>query len=396
MGLGLYLHGDCDRQRDALLEEIREHVRQTHSEILLSSRIGLNEAGHRALWLSLHPAEEEVELSALGLSRLVASARTSGAGPGYHAFVCDLLDELGKKFSVRWQGIDPTGETGDETGYFHDRDRAKLEAEMRGWLRGVAQTLAGSDLVGVAMSMPVDAPVYEVPGVVTALGPRDCAWWKRVADDDAAAREFFAWWEPGTGAGYYLGRAMCRMWCDVCWREPRTDEEREVHEEVLELLRRAHELEPQRPLPVSAWAELLALRSEATPEGLVDAGTGTIGYRRGSMLAHPFPGATIRIPGPFSTAYDKKGNWSAWEDGRTVWASLVTATKLKEGGAVPQDEPEPRHETTEEDGDVMHKVFGKRVRRDGEMMRALFVSIVFTSKQHVEWAKETYRSAVLE
>lgn len=400
MGLGLYLYGDCEKPRDALLEDIAEAVRKTRETALIYSHIAVNDEGHRACALSFHPAEEDVELTMVGPTKLLVSARTSGAGPGYHAFLCELLDEVGKQFAIRWQPPDPTGETGDETGYFHTRVRPLLEAEMRNWLRAVARSLRtalAEGSTGIAISMPADGPDYEASGVVTALGPRDAAYWSAIETDDAAAERFFAWWEPGTGAGYLLGRALCRMWCDVRWREPRKPDEKRVHDEVLELLARAWALDPKRPYPFAEWQELLDLRHENLPAGAptTDAEP-AIGYRRGMLVARPFPGAAIRIPGAFSEAFDKRGNWSAWEDGRTVWVSLLSATQRQATKTAPVDQPEPTYVRFEEDGEPMHKVHGKRVLHEGDALRVLFVTVVFASSKHLDWANETYRSARLQ
>ena len=380
MGLGLYLYGDVTRPRDALLEELRAFAREAHGGVVLGSRIGEGDGGHRTLWLSLHPAEEDVELRALGSGKLLASARTSGAGPGYHAFVCELLDQVAERFNVSWQGIDPTSETGDETGWFHHRDRPRLEAEMRGWLRGVATSLcarAGDGWEGIAVSMPAGAPLYDVPGAATALGPRDAAFWRRVAEDDAAAEQFFPWWEPGTGAGYLLGRALCRMWSDVYWREPLNDVETRVHADVLDTLERGFALDPARAWPLAEWAELAQYNSRPLPAGASSAaGTPpTIGYRRGTLVTQPFPGVSVRLPGSFSEGYDKRG-WSAWGEGRTVWLSLLAANK-RPGVTVPVDQPEPTRDETEEGGARVHRLRGKREEESGDEVRVLMVTIVF-------------------
>lgn len=397
MGLGLYLFGDCTKPRDALLEEISAFVREQHGDVLLRRHIDLNADGQRTLWLSLHPAEEDVELRAVGPRKLLASARTSGAGPGYHAFVCELLDQVREKFAVQWQSVDATGDTGDETGYFHDRDRAELEKQMRGWIRGVAKSLLSQDTTtwtGIAISMPATGPTYDVEGVATALGPRDAAFWQRAAEDDATAEQFFSWWEPGTGAGYLLGRALCRMWADVRWREAANDKEEDLHDEVIDLLQRGYALDAQRAWPFAEWAELLELRGngEELPEGVRTQAEPSIGYRRGALIAEPFPGARVRIPGSFSELFDKRGSWSAYEDGRTVWVSLLTAKKKTDKPTKPAAETEAKLEEIEENGEKLYRVTGKRVVVSGDEMRMLIVSVVFVEKKDSEWAMETYRS----
>ncbi len=398
MGLGLYLFGDCLKPRDALLEEMVVAAREAHPDVVLGKLIEFNEQGHRALWLTLHPAEEPLELSVTGSGRVLASARTSAAGPGYHAFVCELLDLFAKEFSIRWEGVDPTGQTGDDTGYFHHRDRARLESEMRGWLRAIGRSLSATEPVtwsGVAVSMPASGPQFEADGVVTPLGPRDAAYWKQLETDDEAARQFFPWWEPGTGPGYLLGRALCRMWTDVRWKVPETDPERATHAEVLVLLQHAYEREPARAFPFAEWAELLAFRGEALPKGAPEPSSApSIGYRRREVVAKPFTGVAIRVPGAFSESYDKRGSWSAWEEGRTVWLSLLAG---KRGGkAPPVDQPEPTVEHTSEDGEAMHRVHGKRVVVTETEVRALMVSVVFTKAEHEAWAREVWASVRFE
>jgi len=395
MGLGLYLFGDCTKQRDALLEDMAAAAREKYPDVVLGRLIEFNERGHRAMWLSLHPAEEPLELSVTGSGRVLASARTSGAGPGYHAFVCELLDLFAQEFSIRWQPIDPTGQTGDDTGYFHHRDRARLEGEMRDWLRAIARSLSGTLLTGVAISMPATGPQYEADGVVTPLGPRDAEYWKQVETDDEAARRFFPWWEPGTGPDYLLGRALCRMWTDVRWKAPSTDAERATHAEVLVLLSHAFEKDPARGYPLAEWAELLSYRGETLPASAPQPSEPPrIGYRRRDVVAKPFPGASVRVPGAFSEAFDKRGSWSAWEEGRTVWLSVLTG---KRGAKPPPpDQPAPVVEHVEEDGETMRRVHGKRVVVSDVEVRALMVSVVFTKAEHEQWAREVYAGVRFE
>jgi hypothetical protein len=397
MGLGLFLYGDTAKPRDALLEQAAAWVHETHRGLLRSSHVGEGEDGHRTLWLALHPAEEPLELKAIGRDKVLALARTSGAGPGYHAFVCELLDAMSQQLSIRWQGPDPTGETGDETGFFHQRDRSKLEAEMRGWVRAVARSLTQGDIEGwqgIAISLPVSAPQYDIEGAATALGPRSGAFFRQLADDDAQAQRFFSWWEPGFGAEYLLGRALCRMWADVRWRKPVNDAERAVHDEVLDLLARAFAVDPSRDYPFAEWGELLALRGETLPAPAAArvSGTPTIGYRRGSLIMKPFPGASIRIPGCFSEKVDPRGSWIAWDDGRTIWLSLLAGKARAAAGATPLDESEPMRDQVTENGRQVHRVQGKRVSTTADEVRVLLVSILFTDEAQADWAFDTWRS----
>ncbi|MBK7861064.1 MAG: hypothetical protein IPJ65_21140 [Archangiaceae bacterium] len=396
MGLGLYLHGAALEPRDALLEQMESYVEKNHAGVLRGSRVGENDRGHRALWLSLHPAEEDVELSVMGKKKVIAAARTSGAGPGYHAFVCDLLDELAEHHALRWQAVDPTDETGDETGYFHHRDRKKLETEMVGWLRAVARSLASGPedaWKDLAISMPASVPTFEVLGAATALGPRDLTFWKRVIDDEKVARGFFPWWEPGTGAGYLLGRALCLMWSDVRWRVSTNDAERKVHDEVLAALEEAWALDRERPYPFAEWAELLRMRGDWLPDDAAEREQGepSIGYRRGHLRARPFPGASVRIPGSFSEKVDPRRGWCAFGNGRTVWVSLQSGLR-RSGVKLPEDQPEPKCDELDEGGMRVHRVMGKRVFVEGDEVRTLAVSILFTEPHDSSWALETWHS----
>ena len=56
--------------------------------------------------MSLHPAAEEMEITATGQGRTAATAKTSTVGPGYHIYLCDLLKTLGDAVGIDWDGPD--------------------------------------------------------------------------------------------------------------------------------------------------------------------------------------------------------------------------------------------------------------------------------------------------
>src|SRR5262249_55495651 len=54
------------------------------------------------LYCRLHPAAEDLEISVTDSAEFTASANTSTVGPGYHIFVCEMLQRLGKSFKATW------------------------------------------------------------------------------------------------------------------------------------------------------------------------------------------------------------------------------------------------------------------------------------------------------
>ena len=68
------------------------------------------------LEINLYPGEEPAILTLEG-ERLTLSEKTSSAGPGYHAWLIDLVDAVSAKLKLEWQWSHPEGDTGDETGF---------------------------------------------------------------------------------------------------------------------------------------------------------------------------------------------------------------------------------------------------------------------------------------
>ncbi len=60
--------------------------------------------GKETMLVGLHPAEEEVGFY-VDQGYLVCAAKTSSAGPGYHAFVIEMLDELENGVTSSGTGI---------------------------------------------------------------------------------------------------------------------------------------------------------------------------------------------------------------------------------------------------------------------------------------------------
>ena len=119
------------------LRRVERWVREAAEEMLESSRTVEGPRGP-ILFLSLHPAAEEVAIVAAGQGRVVVLANTSMVGPGYHRYLCDLLHALAGEVAH---------EGGGGVGGVHldvlvvEGAGAKLGAELLSL--GVAQALGG-------------------------------------------------------------------------------------------------------------------------------------------------------------------------------------------------------------------------------------------------------------
>lgn len=264
-------------------------------------------------WLvaRLHPIAEDVRLGALPGGEVLAQAKTSPVGPGYHIYMCETLRRLGTALRIEWDRAASL----DDSGYLQDGQAAAVERTMQVWIADVSRRVLflppGSG--AVALSMPSDTVFHAEAHVLTPLGPRDTEWLRKVAADELSARDFFAWWSGEVGPEMMRARALCLMWTDVRWHPPASDEEREVLVTVSRWLERAHRLDISLDYPWREWAEVLrALGQDKGPlfdmierrAARVPEGTPLVGYRRGPVSLQLPAGWRVTVPGSFSLAVD--------------------------------------------------------------------------------------------
>ena len=126
LGVGFQLLAKLERpltSPDDFLRELQGAVGDYASDLAPSTRIAFSE-DKPTLFCQLHPAAEELELSLVDLDHLVASAKTSTVGPGYHIFVCDMVRKLGERFRLAWVTDDE--EYFDEAGYFFSGNQERV------------------------------------------------------------------------------------------------------------------------------------------------------------------------------------------------------------------------------------------------------------------------------
>jgi len=292
------------------LATIEQHVDNKYGEMVVRS--ARDESQYS---VQLHPAGEDVEF-ALDAGEVVVSAKTSTVGPGYHAFLCELLHEL----PFEWRAGE---DEGDETGYFETRDREALEGEMLAWLGGLANMLAervAEGDTGFMISLPIDTVFEYDAAIATPTGPRDVQWIETVRSEPRNGIDLFPWWQPGLGADYYRGRALTLMWTEVRWREPLDEDESDLLEAIDDHLAAARGLDPSIDLPWAEWAEIARFLDYDDPTN-GRGGTPTIGYRRRPVRVSLTGGWTVQVPGEMAASFDKEGTWSAHVPGRTIWMS---------------------------------------------------------------------------
>jgi hypothetical protein len=307
---------------------------------VLEARVVRDGEDKPVLLVASHPAAPPAEVRLGAAGRLRVSARTSPAGPGYHAHLCGLLQQFAAEFDIDWQADD----THDPTGYFTAADRPACERAFDRWLQAAcAKVLAAPPPAAVGLP---DRHGFPGPGeVLTPLGPRPRSWLAATAADPAPSRGFFPWWHPGTDAAFYRNRALCRLWSDFPWRPPLTEAEGEMTDQIANDLATAYKLDPAGDLPWREWLEVLAaiegdeeghtvtpadeeLRERVAHRAFEGGADGPpIGYRRGPVRAAIGCGWSIVVPGDFAREWGEPRTWTGWNADRTVWFHTVAYTK---------------------------------------------------------------------
>lgn len=376
-----------------------------------------------------------------GEEGIAVEVRTSHAGPGYHEHVCELLDRLGKEFGLTWEvprneeGEIEDDDSGDETGFFWDRDRGKLETAMLRWLRATCQSildtvsLAAADDINaedstVSVCMPMDT-AFLAPGLVhTPLGPREKAWVQAVASGKNDGRDFFAWWERGTTPRVKLLRALTILWSDLRWRPAQSELEDMLHHEVHALLEEAYREEPSLPFPCREWQELLSfgsvsdisqtLRLEIEHNAAKEAKANArplIGYRRG-QVRRMLSGFSFVLPGSFGEEIEDDQTWLAFDTGRTIRMSNFTVEGTDGGPPPTANEVAKGGPDFEGEADAVPHLVSETISRRGAIRQVTeddtsytslnglvagkgcvaLVQITFDDPQDQSWAIELWKS----
>lgn len=339
MAVGLALAGTPVSDRRMKLADARDWLSraavwfESAGDAVLETRPARDAEDHPLLHVHFHPVAEPAILRIGGSGKIAVHARTSPAGPGYHAHLCELLKDFAEDFDFAWNDPPPDRDPGH---YFALGDVAKLERHFLHWLASECANVLRMAMPGDALAVGLPRPVrFLHPGpVLTPLGPRPLEWLKAVATDPSLGRDFFPWWSAELDSDFYRLRAMTDLWLAFPWRSPLTESEGELVDQIAADLANAHEANPKADLPWSAWADVVDVLERdagkftvepvpATLAKLIQSrakGPSSIGYRRGSVVATFSGGWHLRIPGRLAVKRDDDGRtWTAWDETITVW-----------------------------------------------------------------------------
>lgn len=322
---------------DRLVADMQAWVEREYGPVIRSARV-TSRGPCTELRLDLHPAAEAMTIDVDEAGSVTAVADTTNVGPGYHTFVCRILERLGHELEVTWtREPDPNGAPPAWVGSLQPlAERSTVERQHLLALRRTIERSgerrrggAGDLQLGLKPSTRFDFD----GAVATPLGPRDDDWLARAAADPATARDIVPWWYDVMDGRYLLARALVLMWTEIRWRPPVDDAERGVMDEVLGLLRRALPGNPTLAYPWREWVELITFRAWQDPMAVrvfreanaVDAAVPRIGYRRRPVtVVHE--GWAMPVPGTFGEQRTEE-EWRGGEGGRHVTlAATVTET----------------------------------------------------------------------
>lgn len=309
MGLGLSFHFESKprgflrlrKRARALVAEFADALIEDATRAFPElSRVARRSDGPDGdVFVSLHPAAEDLCITPEGAHGVHVSARTNMPGPGWHVFVLERLDHVSRSLDLALRAgadDDPL----DETSYCASRDFGRLQEEMSAWLCGMSQVVKEHNPGTLAISMPIGTPSLGENLAVAPMGAFTFEWLRAVSELPrealhAACAEFLPWWDAGVTPRVRAALARVLVF-DLRWHPPLDDSERAQMELARDLLR---ELDPATrfgPDSTAVLADELDALLTSTPAQLREPRADGFGLRRG-VLSHLFFGCvSARVP----------------------------------------------------------------------------------------------------
>lgn len=254
-----------------------------------------------AFYVTLHPCEETVSFEHVN-GNLICSAKTNSVGPGYHAYLVELLEKVGTELQIPWTWNLEEGEDYylDETDYYSHRDFKHLRFEMLKWLKALARSFTEEDGNEQYMfTMPLGYPrMKRNYFAVSPLGIWTRESFKKIAESEVdelewAGQAFFIWWNKKDDAQFYKKTGIALLNVECSWHYPADDKEKKLLSNIDSCFEIAKKLDPQVDLPFTDWVTVKNFLNEEE----TDIPETDFGYKK-HLMAFDLPGKwMIDLPG---------------------------------------------------------------------------------------------------
>ncbi|MBL0740695.1 hypothetical protein [Chryseolinea lacunae] len=297
MGLGIHLRAKI--AAPIQLSTIQDHLTR-HSSGLFKDFLSFS-GNENSLHVTVHPCEETVAFELVD-NNLICSARTNSVGPGYHAYLVELVEKLGTVLGIEWNWNfqDDEEHYSDETDYYNHRNFKQLQFEMLKWLRALANSLiVESNSEQFMLTMPLGYPRMKRSFFAASpmrIWTREL--FKKIAESEIedlewAAQEFFIWWNRKDDEQFYKKTGIALLNVECPWHYPTDDLEKKVLYIIDNTFERSKQLNPQLDLPLKDWDTVKKFLNEEE----TDIPDTEFGYKK-HLMTFDLPGKwMIDLPG---------------------------------------------------------------------------------------------------
>lgn len=255
------------------------------------------------------------------------AAQTNVAGPGFHAFVCTVFDEIISGSQIPLEVNDPTG-------YYTDRNFENLKYKyFYRWLKDIQGYVLDhiDEEKELCISWPQEYyhPVYREGFVVTPLGyiHRDDFQTRDVED---LADDFFVWNDRKRTARYYRNCAMVLLWKECYFAYSSMNEYTDkIANSILDYLEAAYEKDDLLPLPMDAYRSICtAIHREILIQHADELKIAHLGYRN-EVVSYPFGSWSIPAHGCSEKSFDETTQtmhfMAPYKDAQEPWKWMIKA-----------------------------------------------------------------------
>lgn len=281
---------------------------------------------------------------------LVLTANTRHAGPGFHAFAVELMNDIQEEL--------PDGEYEmiDDLEFNKDEDFHRLyhvyEHELE-YMKNLILTDPDFATRNYIFDETYYLPVLKDGRIMTAIGDMDRDEFVKTEVDDLMDA-FYVWNDWDRDARFYRNAALTLMAKEGMGLFSRMNDQTEkTANEIADYIEIAHEKDPDLAMPVKEYRELIKLLDRE--DKLADAiamEKPAVQYRMGDVY-HMFDNAKVVAPGAAERSYDpatQSVNLMAPYKEEGEWSWLIQASK--QPAIVPNYKEVMDTEPIEKDGTV--------------------------------------------